>query len=400
MLTRQLYNILIKMSKVITINFYLGGKYLKKIVFGITSLTLGGAERVLVDIVNKLKNEYDITIFTLYKGGEFEKSVSGNIEIKSLYDMSYKNIPKLKKILISLRLLFMKDRIYTKNIGKENYDTEIAFLEGPITRLFSIKNINTKKIVWVHNDISQVFGNNLKSKIKKLYDKKVYNSYESIVFVSRDNLNKFRKIYPNIEEKKLKLIYNYIDAENIIKKSKLEEKIELEQEKINIVTVARLTKQKAIDRLINVHKKLIEDGIMHNIYVIGDGPQKELLQKQIEEVGVFETFKLLGKKENPYPYMKKANIFCLLSEYEGYGMVIEEAKILDKFIIITDTASREAVANYENSLIVDNNEKAIYNGLRKIIVDMKNETNDIHKKNNKENLYDNTQILEEIKVIL
>ncbi len=375
---------------------------MKKIVFGITSLTLGGAERVLVDIVNKLNNDYDITIFTLYKGGEFEKAVSNRVKVKSLYDTSYINMSKLKKIAISLKLFFMKNSIYNKNIKQEKYDTEIAFLEGPITRLFSTKNPNTKKIAWVHNDIAQVFGDSLKSKMKNKYDKKVYNIYQTIVFVSKDNLKKFKKTYSNIDVKKLKLIYNYIDANNVLKKANMDENIELEQGKINIVTVSRLTKQKAIDRLINVHKDLIENGIMHNIYVIGDGSQKEFLQKQIEEANVKETFNLLGKKENPYPYIKKASLFCLLSEYEGYGMVLEEAKILDKFIITTNTATREAVANYQKSLVVDNNEEAIYEGLRKVIKDRLNaeyENNEINENNN-ENLYNNMQILEEIKEIL
>lgn len=379
---------------------------MKKIVFGITSLNLGGAERVLVDIVNRLNSEYDITIFTLYKGGEFEKAVSDNVKIKSLYDTQYKNMSKLEKIFISLKLLLMKNAIYNKNIKQEKYNTEIAFLEGPITRLFSTKNVNTKKIAWVHNDISQVFGNSLKAKIKKKYDKKVYNKYKKIIFVSKDNLEKFENTYSNINKDKLKLIYNYIDAQNVLKKANIDENIELEQEKVNIVTVARLTKQKAIDRLVNVHKKLIDNGIMHNIYVIGDGPQKEILHKQIKEANVGKTFKLLGKKENPYPYIKKANIFCLLSEYEGYGMVIEEAKILDKFIIITNTAAREAIANYKNSLIVENNEERIYDGLKKIIIDIANEEKNTGKEKNEnkpkseENSYDNTQILEEIKEIL
>ena len=369
---------------------------MKKIVFGITSLTLGGAERVLVDIVNKLSNNYDITIFTLYKGGEFEKTVSSKVKLKSLYNTPYKDIPKLKKIIISLKLLLMKNKIYNKNIKQEKYDTEIAFLEGPITRLFSTKNTKAQKIAWVHNDISLVFGNSLKSKIKRKYDKKIYNKYKTIVFVSKDNLKTFKKTYSNIEEKNLKLIYNYIDAKNVIEKSKLEQAIELEQGKINIVTVARLTKQKAIDRLINVHKNLIQAGIKHNIYVIGDGIEKEVLQEQIQKCKVQNSFKLLGKKENPYPYIKKADIFCLLSEYEGYGMVIEEAKILDKFIIITNTAAREAVKNYKNSLIVDNNETAIYEGLKSIIENKQKHIN----KNDEKNIYNNMQIIEEIKKIL
>ena len=134
------------------------------------------------------------------------------------------------------------------------------------------------------------------------------------------------------------------------------------------VQVARLVPQKAIDRLIKVHSKLIkENGKTHNFYIIGDGPDKERLVSLIKKYGVKDTFFLLGKKENPYPYIKKADYFCLLSEFEGYGMVLEEAKILNKPIIITDTAAREAIEKYENSKILENTEEGIYKGLKEII---------------------------------
>lgn len=391
---------------------------MKKILFGITSLTLGGAERVLVDVVNKLNNDYNITIFTLYPNGEFEKMISSNVNIVSLYSKPYKKMTKLQKIGVSLRLFFSGNCIYSKFIKRNNYDTEIAFLEGPITRLFSIKNKNTKKIAWVHNDISQVFGDSLKARIKVKYDKKVYNKYDTIVFVSKDNLDKFKILYPTINENRLKLIYNYIDAQNVRKKANSNLDIEFEDNKINFVTVARLTKQKAIDRLLKVHIDLIKNGFVHNIYVIGEGPEKEILEKTIKENKVQDTFKLLGKKGNPYPYIKNADVFCLLSSYEGYGMVLEEAKILDKFIIITDTAAREAIQDYEKSIIVDNNEEAIYKGLKEIIqnnvktdketiqvkLDKVNKGNKKNKKNeqNKENktTYDNSEILEKIRNIL
>ena len=136
---------------------------------------------------------------------------------------------------------------------------------------------------------------------------------------------------------------------------------------LSIIVVARLVKQKAIDRLIRIHKRLIEDGISHKIYIIGDGPEKEKLQELIKNLNVENSFILMGKKENPYPYIKKADFFALLSEFEGYGMVIEEAKILSKNIIITNTAAKEAIVDYSKKLILDNTENAIYNGLKKVL---------------------------------
>lgn len=368
---------------------------MKKILFGITSLTLGGAERVLVDIANELTGKYDVTIFTIYAKGELEKELSKNVKLKSLFNVSYSELSKFQKhIVMPLKVLLLKSRIYNKSI-KDNYDVEVAFLEGPITRLLSVKNSNAKKIAWIHNDISLVFGNGTKAKIKKFLDKNIYQKYEKLIFVSKDNLNKFIQVYPSLknvkqEDMRQEVIYNYINKEKVIEKSNEEQIEKFDENSINIVSVARLVKQKAIDRLINVHKRLISENLIHNIYVIGDGPLKGDLQEQIKANKVEKTFKLLGKKENPYPYIKDADYFCLLSYFEGYGMVLEEAKILGKSIIITDTAAREAVKDYENSLILDNNEDAIYEGLKQIIMNEKS-TND-----KKLEIYDNKEIIKEI----
>lgn len=352
---------------------------MKKILFGITSLTLGGAERVLVDIVNHLAKEYEITIFTIYAKGELEKELEPNIKVKSLYFKSYKELSRFqRKISVPLKVLLNKNKIYQKQI-KEDYDVEIAFLEGPITRLLSNTNTLVKKIAWIHNDISFVFGNGIKAKIKKKIDEKIYGKYEELVFVSKENLETFKRTYPTLENNK-QVIYNYLDKQKI--QIKAQEKVEMQfnQEKINFITVARLVSQKAIDRLISVHSKLIKEGLYHNVYVIGDGQEKERLQKQINEENVENTFILLGKKENPYPYIKQANYFCLLSKFEGYGMVIEEAKILNKPIIITNTAAREAVENYKKATIVENSEQAIYNKLREIIINDKCKKDDSNTK--------------------
>ena len=289
-----------------------------------------------------------------------------------------------------LKVLLLKNNIAKKQL-KGKYDVEIAFLEGPITRIFSYKNKNAKKMAWIHNDISQVFGKGLKSKLKRILDKKIYSKYDKLIFVSKDNKEKFKEIYPNINVDK-QVIYNYIDKEKVSRKAENGQDIEFDKDVINFVTVTRLVEQKAIDRLIKVHKKLIDNGYYHKIYVIGDGPEREKLEDLVKENNVNETFLLLGKKENPYPYMKNATYFCLLSKFEGYGMVIEEAKILNKPIIITDTAAREALANYKNSKILDNTEEGIYKGLEEAIENKPQES--------ETEVYDNENIIEELKSIL
>ena len=350
---------------------------MKKIIFGITSLTLGGAERVLVDLANRLCKFYDITIFTIYAKGELEKELSPDIKRISLYPFSFQELSNFqRKLQMPLQILLGKKHLYKKYI-KKDYDIEIAFLEGPITRLFSIKNKNTRKIAWIHNDVSLVFGKGIKAKIKKKIDRNIYSKYETLVFVSKDNREHFEKVYPELRNSSLerihkRVIYNYLDDEVVRKKTEDQIDITFDQTYINFVTVARLVEQKGIDRLIDVHTKLIRNGKKHRFYVIGDGPLREKLEEKIKKNKVEDSFFLLGKRENPYPYIKKADYFCLLSQFEGYPMVLLEAKLLNKKILITDTAAREVVQNYEKATIVENSEKGIYNGLQKIINQNKN----------------------------
>lgn len=334
---------------------------MKKIIFGITSLTIGGAERVLVDIANRLCQKHDITIFTIYDNGALKKQLNNKVKTISLYEKQFKDFSKLEKIKISLRLMFIQK-------PPKGYDTYISFLEGPVTRLFAkkIKTINdVKKIAWVHNDISKVFGNSIKARIKKYIDKKIYKKYDKIIFVSKENQIDFNKTYGNNFDEDI--IRNYLDYKQVISKSQQKEDIPFDKQNLNFITVCRLVEQKALDRFIKIHSKLEQNGIHSKVYIVGNGPLKDSLQKQIDDLDETNNFILLGEKENPYPYIKNADLFCLLSYYEGYGMVLDEAKILNKKIIITDTAAKESVQDYPNAIILKNSAKDIYEGLKKII---------------------------------
>ena len=370
---------------------------MEKVIFGITGLTLGGAERVLVDIVNKLVDKYDITIFTIYANGELESELDKRVHLKSLYNFRYDSLQGIKKFLIPIKVLFNKKKIFKEYVDNDEYKAQIAFLEGAITRIFSVKTKKkTQKIAWVHNDISKVFGRGPKSKIKRIIDRNTYEKYDTLVFVSIDNLDKFNKVYDDMLLPHEKVVNNYINSQRILdlakKEIKKEDKNLFTDKTLKIVQVSRLVEQKAIDRLIKVHAKLIKEGVEHNIYIIGNGPLKEKLEKQIKENNVSKTFKLLGARENPYPYMKAADVVSLFSEFEGYPMVIEEAKVLNKYILATNTATREALINYsKNSQVVENNEEGIEKAIKFAVKNKKKIL-----KSNEEFVYENDKLIEKI----
>ena len=275
---------------------------------------------------------------------------------------------------------------------KRGFDAEIAFLEGPVTRLFAtninrktsseraknkqepennetlrlsdIKKTNTK-IAWIHNDISKVYGNGLKAKIKNFVDGIAYKKYDKLVFVSEENQKDFNKEYKWAKEQNETLIRNYIDYKKVLKKADEHVDLPYDSKEINLLTVCRLVEQKALDRFIKVQKALENNGIHTKIYIVGDGEQRYNLQKQIDSEGLTDRFILLGQKENPYPYIKYCDYFCLLSYYEGYGMVLEEAKILNKPIILTNTAAKECAKGYDKAIVLDNNFESIVKGLEK-----------------------------------
>lgn len=338
---------------------------MKKVVFGITGLTLGGAERVLIDIANEIANDYDVTIFTLYQDGELESQLNSKVKRISLKKKRRNELNKIQKLWMSIqfRFSFLRKRIY-RSFLKDKYDIEVSFLEGPITWLFAVPS-KARKLVWVHNDIKEVFGRGLKAEQKKKMNRKAYEKYDEIIFVSKDNEKKFCELYPENQIPK-RVIYNYLDEQAVLEKAS-EKVVDINDDAPTFVQVSRLTEQKGVSRLIDVHKKLILDGYKHHIYIIGTGPLKNELKAKIEQYNLTDTFHLLGKLKNPYPYMKACDFFILTSLYEGYGMVIEEAKILGKFVMITDTAAREAVEGYKNSLVVPNSETGIYEGLKKLI---------------------------------
>lgn len=215
-----------------------------------------------------------------------------------------------------------------------------------------------KKIAWIHNE---------PPKLGLTYElcKGTYEKFDYIINVSFACKNMFDAIIPEYKHKS-KVVYNMFDIERI--RALSNEENPYKEDVTHIVTVARLdNQQKRIDKIIKCCKRLKEEGITNfQWHIVGDGPDMGLLQELSRKKGTNDVAIFEGRKENPYPYMKYADIFVLTSDYEAFPMVVRESIITGTPVISTNYPSAyEVVNNY--GLVVENDEKSIYEAVKKII---------------------------------
>ncbi|GAB6168211.1 glycosyltransferase [Clostridium carnis] len=330
---------------------------MKKVMFLIPNLKGGGAEKVLVDIINKLDTKkFNITLILLNKQGVYLNKINKNINIKALTSSN--------KIMLELQkyLIVFFPRLYYKLKIKEKYDVEIAFLEGLGTKLISrSNNKQSKKIAWIHIDLLK------KHWTKKLYffkgEENSYNKFNEIIFVSKDSLNSFEKLF-QVKNANKKIIYNPIITEEVIA---LANKEEIKFDKFTIVSVGRLNKQKGYDLLIRAHANLVKK-YNHNLLILGEGEERLEIENLINSLNVRNTVSLKGFTNNPYPYIKAANLIVSSSRTEGYPLVLLEAVILEKAIIATNVTGNKEILNYgESGIMCECNVEDIEKNIEKVL---------------------------------
>lgn len=331
---------------------------MKKILFFIPTLGGGGAEKVLVNLVNNLdRNDFDITVQTLFDVGINKKNLKPYIKYKYVFKRIFPgNIHFLK--------LFPKEYLYKKMV-REDYDVVVSYLEGPTTRIVAgCDNKKTKIINWVHTEMNTIseFSSSYRS-LKEM--KETYKKYDMTIFVAKTTLENFHK-YMNLKLKNEKVIRNIVETKEIERKAQKEM---YKNKELTLVTLARLAKSKGYDRLLKIHKKLLEEGIKHKVWILGEGPEREKIEKYIKENNLKETVKLWGYQENPYKFINKADIYVCSSYIEGYSTAVTEAIIVGKPIVTTRCSGmNEILENGKYGMIVENNEKALYEGIKKMLI--------------------------------
>lgn len=343
----------------------------KNILFVIDMLRGGGAEKVLTDIVKYLdKDKFDITVLSVFDGGKYVEEVKKYTKYDYIFP-EYKSDNILSKVINALKYRVVKfilrrlnPKILYKYSIKDKYEYEVSFLEGYASTIVSgSTNKESKKIAWIHTDL--IKNQWSKEYFKYQSEKDMYLRFNKIICVSEDVKKSFEEKF-NIH-KNVYVQYNPID-ENLIK-DRAKEKLDIEKpNKFLMITIGRLEPQKSYDRLLRVHKKIIDLGYDYELWILGEGIERDNLEKYIRDNNLSESVKLLGFKKNPYKYLKESDLFVCSSLIEGFSTVATESTILGVPIVTTDCSGmKELLGNSEYGVITENDENQLFNGLLKIL---------------------------------
>lgn len=330
-----------------------------KILFFIETLTAGGAEKVLRNLVNHMdQTKFDITVQTVWPCDASKYLVHG-IHYRSMYSSESK----------SNRLRYRAEAAtglaYKLHI-KDDYDIECAYLEMGATKIMaSSTNKRAKKLAWVHCDLTKAVSD------PHAYAEKTakwYKRFDRIVCVSKTAKQSFDELFENRFISTV--LYNVIDSNEIRRKAKEQIPYGTEKRGTTVLSVGRLSYPKNYLRLLKTHKRLLDEGIKHDLWIIGDGPERTKLEQYVSENKLTESVWMPGFMENPYPFMREADLLVCSSVYEGFSTFVTEGVILGKPIVTTDVSGMcELLGNSEHGMIVKNDDEDFCRGIRHMLID-------------------------------
>ena len=343
----------------------------KKILIRIGSLRHGGAEKVLATFLKNLpKDKYEIDLLLNLYSGKYLSEIPDWVNIiylnkgEMITTNRLQDIPrKAFRVLYQWIMKRFPKLLYKCILKGKKYDIEFAGIHGFRDEILQSPIKTSKKVMWIHNDLRKTeFHNYTDEDIRKFF------GYDKILVISKHIQKDFENLAKNDDERsRIVRIYNPLDTEEVLRKS---QSLTLEKQTSvpTFLSVGTIFPQKGFDRLLKVHRKLLDEGFPHNIIIIGDGYDFQNIKKLRDELGVQETIEMLGFTDNPYPYFRDADFYVLSSRYEGFPTVLFEAITLKKNIIATDVSGvREMLENGKLGFIVENTEEGIYEGMKKAL---------------------------------
>lgn len=337
----------------------------KKILFFIPSLSTGGAERVLINLVHKLAyfSNLQIIVVTLFKD---DGKLPDNVTYAYVFRKKFRGNVHLLKLLPASWLY----RIFFSKYGK--VDAAISYLQSPTMRIIAgCPDKNTKLINWIHNEFHNDY-NLVKMFRSHTEFKLLMMRYNKHIFVAHSAKDAFSKWCDYIPKEHMEVIYNVNDYSQILTKGN--ESIEkgiFDKDTFNIISCGRFTPQKAFDRLIDICSRLVKEGLNVHLYLLGKGELEGLYRKQINSLGIEDNVSILGFKSNPFKYVKAADLFVCSSIHEGYSTAVTESLVVGTPVVTTLCSGMVELLGEHNEygIITENNLEALYVAVKQIISD-------------------------------
>lgn len=350
----------------------------KKLLFVIPGLDAGGAEKSLVNLLNVLDySSYEVDMLLFTEQGLFLPQIPQEVNLIKLnkeFLTFQKSLPSSIKDYIlngKPKLAFARLKFFLRNRNSENvavaeqqsweyisqsikplkkkYDAAIAYLEKSSGYLVADFVDAPVKLAWIHTDYS-------KSRLDPKLDRPFFEKISTLVTISEQCRTSLNNAFPDLNTE----IVENISSKKFIQKLSLESIVDDTKKPLEILTIGRISKEKGIDIAVEAAKILMHEGVDFCWNVIGDGPERNAVEKMIEEYGLQDHFKLLGLKPNPYPWLRKAEIYVQPSRYEGRSIAVDEAMLLEKPIIVTDfSTARDQIDDGITGLIVEMNPKEL-----------------------------------------
>ena len=354
-----------------------------RILFVINTLGQAGAETALLSLLQTLAREkgearYEISLYVLTGQGEMASRLPADVRLlnkkyREESVLTAKGRKYLKKTV--LKAMFTRGTVVklfpylVKNtcamLGKkrllpdkllwrvlsdggmvlpEEYDLAVSYLEGGAAYFVADHVKAAKKAAFIHVDYE-------KAGYTRALDKDCYLAFDKIFTVSDEVREAFLKAYPELPDK-TEVFHNILNKEEIVRRAEEGEGFTDGFTGMRLLSVGRLTAQKAFEVSVDAMKRLKDAGKNVRWYVLGEGAQHKRLQEQIDALGLTEDFILYGAVNNPYPFMKQADIYVHASRFEGKSIAIQEAQILGKPMVVSDcSGNREQVCHGRDGLM-------------------------------------------------
>ena len=333
---------------------------MKKTLFLIHDLGQGGAEKVLVNLVNNMdRSKFDISVTALFGGGVNEQFLAPDIHFHAVFPKEVPGNSKLMKLLTPTQLHRM--------CVKEHYDIEVSYLEGPSARVISgCSDANTKLVSWIH--VEQHTMERLSGSFRSEREaRKCYDHFDKTVCVSQYVHDDFCRIL-NFQ-KPCHVLYNTVESEKILANANDAAPELMDDENMRLMAVGTLKESKGYMRLLSIIKRLRDERYSIHLYILGIGPLQQEMERFIQANNLQEAVTLLGYQTNPYKYVSKCDLFVCASFAEGFSTAATEALIVGTPVCTVEVSGMKEMLGEHNEwgIVTENSEEALYQGIKDLL---------------------------------